>query len=241
MGWGREVFNSSVTVVLTTFYSLEAMVVLPFRAGRSITAVAHRWARTVNRLCRIDVRIDGLDRSLDAPAYVVVANHTSHCDLLALYATIPLDMRPVAKRELGWIPVFGWVLRAGVAIMIDRGNRQKARASIERAARTIRGGRSVLMFPEGTRTPPGELGPLKQGPFHLALEAGVPMLPVGIVGSGDILMPGHLGLRSGRISVHVGAPISVGGFQNGDAGRAALVETVAAALRALMDRGHIGA
>ena len=236
----RELFNSSATVTLTAFYSLQAMVTLPFRGGRSVTVLANRWAKTVNWVCGIRVRIDGLDRPLDAPAYVVVANHTSHSDLLALYAAVPVDMRPVAKRELGRIPIFGWVLRAGVAIMIDRGDRQQAQASIERAARTIRAGRSVLMFPEGTRTPPGELGPLKKGPFHLALEAGVPMLPVGIVGSGDILMPGQLRVRSGVISVHVGKPISTRDFENTTAGREALMAAMANALKGLMAQGHIG-
>ena len=241
VGLVRELVNSSATVALTGFYSAEAMVMLPFRAGRTITAVANRWARAVNWICGIDVRADGLDQPLDATSYVVVANHTSHCDLLALYATIPIDMRPVAKRELGKIPIFGWALRAGAAIMIDRGDQEKARESIERAAQTIREGRSVLMFPEGTRTPPGELGALKKGPFHLALAARVPILPVGIVGSGDILMPGHLLLRSGRISVHAGTPIPTDAFENSSAGRQRIMETVAQALRDLMGRGHIGA
>lgn len=223
------------------FYSIKAMVVLPFWGGRNLTAIARRWAQLVNWACGIEVRARGLDRPLDAPAYVVIANHTSHTDLLALYSTVPVDMRPVAKRELGKIPVFGWVLRAGAAIMIDRGDREKARQSIERAAATIREGRSVLMFPEGTRTPPGELGPLKKGPFHLAIAAGVPLLPVGIVGTGDILLPGQLLVRPGRVSLHIGEPISVTAFENTPEGRQALLEEAARVLKNLMDRGHIGA
>ena len=131
----------------------------------------------------VEVRIEGDDQPLNAPAYLVMSKHSSHFDLLGIFAKMPIDMRPVAKRELGRIPIFGWVLRAGAAIMIDRGDREKAKASIARAGETIRGGRSVLLFPEGTRSAPDHVAPLKKGPFHLAAEARVPILPVAVIGS----------------------------------------------------------
>src|SRR5262249_33769089 len=109
--------------------------------------------------------------------------------------------------------------------------------SIERAGRAIRQGRSVLMFPEGTRTPPGQLGPLKKGPFHLALSAGVPVLPIGLHGTGSILLPGDWRIHPGRVVMVVGRPIETSGRGDTDDARDALLEEMKHELEALMVRG----
>ena len=235
----RYLLNGAALVGGTVAFSVPTAVVLPFDRGRYTTKVARSWARTVTRLCGVEVRIEGVDQPLDAPAYLVMSKHSSHFDLLGIYSGMPIDMRPVAKRELGRIPVFGWVLKAGAAIMIDRGDREKAKASIARAGATIRGGRSVLLFPEGTRSAPDHVAPLKKGPFHLAAEAKVPVLPVGVIGSADVLKPHDWKIHPGLISVRVGTPISTAGYPDDDAGRDALREAVAEAIEALVQKGHI--
>lgn len=231
----RHVFNALAIVVLTLFWSLVALVVVPInRKGRAVCVISRIWARSVLGACGVTVQADGIDGPFDAPAYLVMANHSSHFDVIAIFGTLPLDMRPVAKRELAYIPIFGWVLAAGAAIMIDRGDREKAIASIERAGRTIREGRSVLMFPEGTRTPPGTLGRMKKGPFHLAVTAGVPVLPIGLTGTGAVLLPHDWRIRPGHVRLRVGLPIETAGLPEGEAGRDLLSARVASALKALM-------
>ncbi|MEQ8279017.1 MAG: lysophospholipid acyltransferase family protein [Deltaproteobacteria bacterium] len=224
----RAVFNALVLGVLTGFWSAVAILAVPFMRWGSTTWVAQTWSKQVTWLCSVDVTLEG-----EVPttgSYVVLANHTSHFDVLSLYSKIRLDMRPVAKRELGFIPLFGWVLALGAAIMIDRKSRARAVASIERAAKTIRGGRSVLMFPEGTRTPPNTVGPMKKGAFHLALAAQVPVLPVGVIGTGDILLPGDWKIRGGAVTVRVGAPIATAGRGDDAEDRAWLMAEVEKAL-----------
>lgn len=229
----RYVFNALVLVSLTVLWSLAALVLVPFSPAFVLGRIAPWWARQVAALAGVRVEYEGPDVPLDAPAYLVMANHTSHFDALALYATLPLTMRGVAKRELGYIPIFGWALRLGVAIMIDRGDRAKAVRSIERAGRAIAGGRTVLMFPEGTRTPEGTLGALKKGPFHLAVAAGVPVLPVGLSGTGRVLPKGDWRLRPGRVRVRVGRPIPPPTGPT-EGAQVAIARAVEAALKALI-------
>lgn len=230
-----EAKNAVALSSLTAFWSVVAAACLPFRGKKGVSFVATWWAKSVNKACGVEVEIEPPPVPLEAPSYVVMANHSSHFDVLAFYATMPRagEVRPVAKRELGFIPVFGWVLAAGAAIMIDRGDREKALRSIERAGQTIRAGASVLMFPEGTRTATGDLGTLKKGPFHLALEAQVPVLPVGITGTRDVLRPGDWRIHPGKVRVRVGVPIPTAGLTDNPEDRAALMAKVEEALRAL--------
>lgn len=236
----RHLWNATALGGVTAAYAFPAMALATLSAfakdlGPSMTRIARGWARTVLGACGVRVVAEDFDRPLPDQAYLVVSNHTSHFDVLAIYSQFPRDLFAVAKRELGYIPLFGWALRAGAAVMIDRGDRHKAKASIDKAAVAIREGRSVLMFPEGTRSRTLELGPFKKGPFHLALAAQVPVLPVAVVGAGDVLRPGDWRIHSGRaITVRMGRPISVEGYASNAAGRSELSETVRAALEELL-------
>lgn len=230
----RPLFNAAAIAALTAFWSVVALLALPL-GPKVVLALARIWSSQILSAC--GVRVDAGDPPvpLSEKAYLVMANHTSHFDVLSIYGASSIQgMRPVAKRELGFIPLFGWALALGAAIMIDRRNRQRAVASIERAAATIRSGRSVLMFPEGTRTPQGELGPLKKGPFHLATEAKVPILPVAVHGTGDILRSGDWKIRPGRVAIRVGHPIPTADAGDGEEARAALMAKVREALLSLM-------
>ena len=235
----RHLWNGLALGVTTIGWCVPAAALLPFDRGKHVTWVAKQWARSVNALCGVHVQVEGPEVPLDAPAYLVMSNHSSHFDVMALFEGLEVDMRPVAKRELAKIPVFGWVLRAGAAVMIDRGDKAKAKASIDRAAATIRGGRGVLMFPEGTRTASEEIGELKKGPFHLAVAAKVPVLPVAVIGTPKVLMPHDWRINPGRVSVRVGAPIETAHLTDDVAGRETLRGQVAGALAALVAKGHI--
>lgn len=219
--------------------SLLAIPAVLWSRDRGVPAVARVWARLCLRIAGVRVRLEDRSGGL-RPPYVVMVNHTSHFDVPALYAVLPIPVRFVAKRELQYVPIFGQVLALGAAIMIDRGHKARAIASIERAGRAIRRGASVVLFPEGTRTPPGRLGPLKKGPFHLATEARVPVLPIGILGTGAVLPRGTWRSRPGEVVVRIGAPLAVPDTtaatgDGADQARADLVERVTAALCAAAD------
>jgi len=136
-----------------------------------------------------------------------------------------VNIRFIAKKQLGQIPLFGWAMAAGRFIFIDRKNPIAARKSIDRAAARIRDGSSVAIFPEGTRSRDGLLGPFKKGGFHLAQQAGVPVVPIAIQGAGQVMPPGSVLVRPGPVTVTVGAPIETKDLKD-TAARNALVERV---------------
>jgi len=186
------------------------------------------WATINLALC--GVHVDGTRRARLDPTepYVFMSNHASHFDVLAVVAALPeFQLRWVAKKELADIPIFGWAMRRAGHVIIDRSNPEQALASL-RAARTMMdAGISVMIFPEGTREEHDhELLPLKKGGFLLALETGVPIVPIAVRRSREVLPRGDWRIRSGTIEVVVGEPISVEGQD-----RETLVRRVEAFLR----------
>jgi len=233
----RAIYNALAIATLTALWSIAALLALPLGAN-VVLRMARTWSRQILFACGVKVECRPPPVPLVEPSYLVLSNHTSHFDALSIYATLPIDhLRPVAKRELGYIPLFGWVLALGAAIMIDRGDPEKAKASIDRAGRVIREGRPVLMFPEGTRTPQGELGPLKKGPFYLATAAKVPILPIALHGTGAVLRSGDWRIRPGRVVLCIGRPVPTADRGEGDAARASLMAEVEQQLRELMEEG----
>jgi len=171
---------------------------------------------------------------------VFMANHGSYLDVPALLAVLPGQVRFAAKRTLFLIPIFGWSLWAGGFIPIDRKNRSRAKEAFEIAARRIRGGASVLFFPEGTRSHDGRLGELERGGFLLALKSGVPIVPVGIDGSYRALPRNRWTVRPGTIHMRLGAPVPTEGLGVRD--RAELMDRVRERITELSeDAGSIAA
>lgn len=172
-----------------------------------------RFARNV--VVAADIRIDvtGAENVPDGGAFVFMSNHQSHLDIPILYWSLPVEtLRMVAKTELFRVPIWGRAMRAGGMIEVDRSDRRQAIDSLRRAGEALADGVSIYIAPEGTRSRTGELGPLKKGGFHLALETGTPIIPVAISGSFDILPPESLSMRRGvEVAVHIGAPIEVAG------------------------------
>ena len=140
-----------------------------------------------------------------------MANHESMIDPLALAPALPSSTLFVSKKSLFRVPFMGWAMTAAGFIPIDRGDRQRAIESLDNAAERIRSGRAVILFAEGTRSRDGRLGPLKKGPFHLALRAGVPIVPVAISGSRPLWPPGSMLARSGDVRVRFAPPIDLTG------------------------------
>lgn len=221
-------------VFYTVFWGTLALLLSAFdRSGEGVIWVARNWVGWILGSCGVKVDAAGAERFDPAHSYVLMANHQSVFDTAAIVATLPISFRFVAKRELTWIPFFGWAMVAGGHVIVDRANRASSVASLERAAAQVRGGKTVVIFPEGTRSEQGELGEFKSGGFHLALAAQVPIVPVSVSGSSRITPPHSLRIESGRIHVRYGEPIPTAGLRVED--RKQLKDRVRRAIEAGFD------
>jgi 1-acyl-sn-glycerol-3-phosphate acyltransferase len=174
------------------------------------------WARVWSRglLLASGVRLE-VERggALDPRGrYIFMANHQSLFDIPVLLATLPGQTRFLAKHSLFRIPLFGWAIRAGGFIPVDREDRSRARDVFLAATARLRAGTSVLLFPEETRSRDGRLLPFQRGGFLLALKSGLPIVPVGIQGTLQVQTKGTLRIRPGRVRVRYGAPLPISGF-----------------------------
>lgn len=165
------------------------------------------WAKGIADFARVSVTVQDESGMRDDAGYVVVTNHASYFDIVVLFMALPIVPGFIAKKELAKVPFLAQALDLGGHVLIDRGNRSRAKASLDQAARQVRAGRTVLVFPEGTRSKTGRIEKFKLGAFHLALAAGVPIVPVGIAGSRDV-MPGEGLIYPGTVRVRIGAPIT---------------------------------
>jgi 1-acyl-sn-glycerol-3-phosphate acyltransferase len=229
-----HVLRYALIALYTVFWGTLGVVIgLVDRSGEGVVWVGKQWIRWVLASCRIEVRSEGLE-SLDARGpYVLMSNHQSVFDIAAIVSTYPGSWRFVAKRELTWVPFFGWALALGGHVIIDRGRHERAVRSLERAAAQVRDGTNVIIFPEGTRSPSGRMGAFKSGGFHLAIQAQVPILPISISGSRRITPKNSLRIESGTIGVRYGTPIPTRGLGVED--RQQLKDRVRAAIEAGFD------
>jgi 1-acyl-sn-glycerol-3-phosphate acyltransferase len=199
--------------------------------GDWVLDLARWWSGWVTGFAGVHISVDNRSNLESHQPYVFMANHASTIDIWALFLAIPRRVRMIAKKQLARIPLFGWVMWAGRFIFIDRQNAAAARRSIDDAGRRIRGGDSVLIFPEGTRTRDGQLGAFKKGGFHLAMEAGVPIVPIALRGTRALMPRGSLRVKSGEVSVIIGKPIPTSGLTVED--RPALIQRVRDAIAAM--------
>lgn len=198
-------------LVLTAFWSVRILahnLVRSRALARVVERAPRAWSSGILKAAGVRVRYEGLDRLPRDQAQILVANHESWFDVFALAATLPVDYRFVGKKELSEIPVFGPAWLAAGHYAIDRSDRQAAIASLDRVGSRMRKGRhTVVLFPEGTRSKDGTMGAFKKGAFVMAINAGVPIVPVAILGSRRIMPKGSWSVRGGEILVRVGQPI----------------------------------
>ena len=219
-----------VPVIVTSFLD----------GGRLMLPLGRTWVRWILSTFRIRVDLEGIENVPARAPVILMSNHQSLIDIAAIVSTLPRSQvwRFVAKRELVRIPFFGWALYASGHVIIDRGDRDKAVRSLERAAERIRSGISVIVFPEGTRSPTGSLRPFKSGPFHLAVAAQVPIVPITVSGSQRITPKGSLTVHPGAVKIVYGKPIPTRGLDLAE--RQALKERVRSAIIQGYDVGYQG-
>jgi 1-acyl-sn-glycerol-3-phosphate acyltransferase len=174
------------------------------------------WALIISFLMGLKFSVFGIENVNPGQSYIITPNHQGNADILALVTSLPVRFHWVIKRELLRIPVFGWALAGTGAIAIDRSNKETAIASLNQAKNKLLNGWSMLIYPEGTRTPDGNLLPFKKGPFMMAVQTGLPILPVTSNGAFKILPKKTVAFRPGRITLTIGKPIITEGLTEDD-------------------------
>ncbi len=237
----RTLWYYVVLAVSTIIHAIAAVVAGLFRVRNRIGGIydwaSTDWSRDILRAAGTPVLAEGLENIPRDQPVMYASNHSSMFDIWALFATLPDSVRFVAKQELFKIPLLGGAMRAVGHIPIDRAAHKKAFEAYGAAARTIqRGTSSILVFPEGTRSRTGELLPFKNAPFGLAIAAQVPIVPVYIHHTFEILPKGAWRLRPRPIHLLVAPPISTTGLGPHD--RERLRDEVRAAMVALQSKAR---
>ncbi len=187
------------------------------------------WSRRLLEHAQIEVTTHGLENAPAGESFVIMSNHQSLYDIPVLFQSLERRLRMVAKTELFRIPVWSTAMRAAGFVEVDRQNRERAIASLNRAKRALAEGTSIWIAPEGTRSDTGKLGPFKKGGFHLALDTGARILPVTVLGTRQVLVARGGTVNPGaRVTVTVSAPIDAEHY--GEERKEELIAAVRAAI-----------
>jgi 1-acyl-sn-glycerol-3-phosphate acyltransferase len=215
-------------VIVLTFAAVARSPRIPLRAASRV------WAPGLLLGAGVRFSVEGAEAVDWSRTYMIVANHQSVIDTCALFRAVPVPLRFVLKQEMTRVPLVGQYAKATGMLFIDRDSRRAGPKMLRDAAALLRMGASVCFFPEGTRSRDGRVGAFKTGAFHAAIDAGVDVLPVTIIGA-DAVLPteGLFRVRPGAITVRIGAPMSTAGRD-----RQTLAEEAQAAVVAMLERGH---
>ncbi len=236
----RDLIHTATTAgavlgLTTTLGPLASVVALP--DPRNADPLYRLYATTLLRAAGVRHRVRGLE-NIPGGTCVFVCNHQSHFDVLVLFAHLPGHARVVAKAELFKIPIFGAALKATGNIRVDRSGGEKDRETLLEAVSAVRERVSVVFFPEGTRSDTGELKPFKKGAAMLAILAGVPVVPIAVAGTGEILPKGSKWIHGGKRAVlRVGEPIPTRDLKPED--RDQLTARMRDAVQGLLDEANL--
>ncbi len=216
-----KLYTLWVLIVFTVFMiALLPGIMIPFLLGRKFSWLGYSflwiWSWIFSMLTFIRYDLRGRENIQRGTSYIYVSNHTSFLDIPGVRLLIPGEFRPIAKKELLKIPVFGFIVRAAT-VVVDRSSAQSRKQSMERLREILKGGTSILVFAEGTQNRTKEiLQPFKDGAFRIAIDSQLPIVPVVVVGAGPLMPPGTLTIKPGKIKVVAGEPISVEGLTTDD-------------------------
>lgn len=215
-------FFAPLATLLISIATIFCTVVLRQPAA-SVQGLAAFWARSICAVSGVTVQVEGTETLQPGHPYIFAANHQSQFDIFALQGFLGIDFRWLAKKELFRVPIWGAAMRRAGYIPIDRSHGRQAIKSLEKAAQKIAKGTSVIIFPEGTRSKDGKLQKFKSGAMLLAIKSGVPLVPVAITGTYDILPKGHLLVHSGQVRIKVGQPIDTTKYRSNNKNELALL------------------
>lgn len=221
MSFLKKIYNTSRFWIVATLLSivlgtLGTVAICIDRSGKMTRAVASLWGRWICQWNGIRVEVLGLEHIDPGQARIFVANHQSYFDIFALSGFLPMQMIWVAKASLFRIPFVGWTMSAAGYVRVERKDRRKAYQSFLATVEKLTSGFSIVIFPEGTRSPDGKIGEFKKGGQLLAVRSKTPMIPVTIIGSGKIIKKGGVAVNPGTIKVILSPPITVNELSGGE-------------------------
>ena len=233
--------HSAIAIPLIYLYTivmggLSLLVSLRDPCGRRQHWCAQRWSRMIARTVGAKVHVYGLEKIERGRSYVFLSTHQSYMDIPVMLGYLPAQLRIAAKKELFRLPFLGWHLRRAGHIPIDRSSTADAVATLQRATDTIRDGICAYIFPEGTRSRDGRLQPFKKGGFKLALQARLPIIPITIIGTRQLLPRDSIIFRPGPVWMYIDDPIETSGLTDEDLPE--LMETVRARMLAHFKRAE---
>ena len=214
--WWRTVFLlipavSVYTIVLGTLSLLSSVL---DRTGDLGHRCARLWAALILKTTGVCVEVSGLETLDPGRSYVLAANHQSIYDIPILFASLPLQLRIVAKASLGRVPFLGWHLQRTGHLLVDRTN--PGAGIVSKMRRLVSESHSLIVFPEGTRSADGAVARFKKGPFFVAVDAGLPVVPVSISGSRHVMRKGRMMVSPGVVRLTIHAPVSTSGVGRAD-------------------------
>ena len=235
--WWRTVFwlIPAISVYTLVLGALSLVSMMVDRKGHVAHWCARTWSRLILLTTGVSVTTEGLDRVPRDASYVFVSNHQSIYDIPIVFANIPFELRIIAKSSLGAFPVLGWHLRYTGHLLVDRA--RAGVATLRKIVGLMRCGHSLIVFPEGTRSTDGKVGRFKAGLFLAAVESGLPVVPVAIIGSRHVMLKGRLMTCPGKIELVVHEPISTKGMEKSDI-RALADRSQAVVEATIADRGQ---
>jgi 1-acyl-sn-glycerol-3-phosphate acyltransferase len=203
-------FWLGIATVILCFFIIPAGLLS--RTGNLAFSLSKLWAYTMLAVSFVRTEIKNKDRIRKGTSYIIISNHQSHYDIIALVTRLGIQFRWIIKKELLKVPIFGYGLYASRNIFIDRSNTASAIESMNRGFDRLPKGVSVMVFAEGTRSPDGQIHEFKKGGFVTAIQRKIPILPVTVNGSRRILPKKSLVMTPGKIQIVVGEPIDVTGY-----------------------------
>ena len=214
----RNLLCIVVTVIATAIcFPLTVVVaIVTLNPGATVWVARRLWSPILIMTGGARVVVTGQENVDPKRPTIYVSNHQSSLDIPIHFVTVPVNFRYVAKHQLKYVPLVGWYLWMAGHIFVNRGQRDKAIASLDAAAKKIREGTSVFLYPEGTRSDDGRVLPFKKGPFALALKSRVPVVPITIEGSGSVMPKNSWDIKPGPVYVKIGKPIDTSGFAEDD-------------------------
>ncbi len=194
-----------LSIVLGTLSLLARLFDSSNNLSHKVSSLWGRWLCTLNG---IQVDVEGLEHLHRDQAQILIANHQGFFDIFALSGFLPIQIRWMAKSSLFKIPFVGWSISASGYIPVDRSNRKKSYQAFLTTIEKLKAGNSIVIFPEGTRSEDGTIGPFKKGSLLLSVRSGAPMVPVTLLGTGNIIKKGSGIIKPGRVQIIISPPLS---------------------------------
>ena len=219
-------------IVVTLFTAIFTILCFPWKNGKAPRAVQVFWSRSVLWFLLIPIKVTGQENVDPKQSYVFVANHQSFLDVFAVYGWLPNNFKWLMKKEIRKVPFVGTACAVAGHIFVDRSNPRAALQSMDHIKKELVDGISTVIFPEGTRTKTGEMGRFKQGAFKIAMDMGLPVVPLSLNGFFKAMPSGQAFANPrARVSLHIGKPIDISQFNDINEAMEYLREQIASGLQ----------